>query len=124
MKTQLWAVLFSFVGTLIGAFGPIYLKRGSGMLNRESLHTFKQFIRSTIGNRALLIGITCYALGFIIYTISLSGADVSVLYPLGSVAYIWVTILSKIILGEHITRLKIAGVICIIAGAALVGLGS
>ncbi|MEK6849050.1 MAG: hypothetical protein AABY01_00610, partial [Nanoarchaeota archaeon] len=32
--------------------------------------------------------------------------------------------LSKIILGEHITRLKIAGVICIIAGAALVGLGS
>ncbi len=124
MKTQLWAVLLSFVGTFIGAFGPIYLKRASTKLTRESFMSVKKFIGSTIGSFSLVVGLGCYAIGFVLYTITLTGADVSVIYPIGAVAYMWVILLSKLILGEHITRLKVAGVILIIAGAALVGFGS
>ncbi len=103
------ATLFCMVGiTLIGAFGSFFLKLGSSNL--------KNTVVSFILNRNLIIGIGLYTISTGLYIVLLKKADLSLLYPLTSLSYVWVIILSKILLKEHIGKNKIAGTTLIICG--------
>ena len=124
METQLWALGILLLSTVVGAGGPILLKQASNRLNREAFASITKFFGATAFNFKLVFGIGLYAVGLILYIIALAGADLSVLYPLVSLAYIWVCILSVIVLKEKMTALKWSGVLLIVAGAVLVGLGS
>ena len=116
MQTQMWAIALVISATFIGAIGPILLKRGSG---RFSLNPFAQ-----IKNRSLIGGIFFYVLSSLLFIPALRGGDLSVLYPLVSVSYIWVSLLSVKFLGEKMGALKWIGVFLIIVGVSLIGLGS
>ncbi|MBI4147954.1 multidrug transporter [Candidatus Woesearchaeota archaeon] len=116
MATQLWAVGLVLLGTLVGSIGPILLKKGSG---RFSFNPFAQ-----LRNRALLGGILFYVLSSLIFIPALRGGELSVLYPLVSVGYIWVSLLSMKFLHEKMGGLKWLGIFLIIIGVSLIGLGS
>jgi drug/metabolite transporter (DMT)-like permease len=124
MATQLWAIGFVVAATFIGAFGPIFLKKATCKLNREALASVFGLLRATLGNVNLVLGIGLYALGLILYLFGLRGADLSVLYPLNSLSYVWVSTFSVVMLREKMTFQKWSGVALIIIGALLVGLGS
>ena len=124
MQTQWWAIVLVFICTVIGSFGPIFVKIGAKRLNRASFQHFGVFIRSTLGNLPLAAGIGFYGVAFLVYLAALRGGDLSVIYPLVALNYIWVSLLSIWILKEQMTRQKWLGVVFIIAGAVLVGLGS
>jgi uncharacterized membrane protein len=81
-------------------------------------------IRATAGNFPLILGLFFYGISFIIYIFALSGSDLSVVYPLVSLSYVWVCLLSVKMLGERMSASKWVAVLLIISGAALVGLGS
>ncbi len=114
--TQLWAVALVIFATLIGSIGPILLKKGSG---RFSLNPFAQ-----IKNRALIGGIGFYVLSSLLFIPALRGGELSVLYPLVSVSYIWVSLLSVKFLSEKMGSLKWTGILLIIVGVSLIGMGS
>lgn len=116
MATQLWAVELVVLGTLVGAFGPILLKRGSA--------AFGLSIRSLLKNYNLLAGIFLYGLSSIIFIPALRGGDLSVLYPIVSVNYIWVSLLSVKFLNEKMNSFKWVGIGLIIVGVSLIGLAS
>ena len=124
MQTQWWAIVLVLICTIIGSFGPILIKIGSKKLNRASFAHIGAFIRSTLGNLPLVAGIGFYGIAFLVYLAALRGGDLSVIYPLVSLNYIWVSLLSVKILKEHMTGKKWVGVGLIILGAVLVGLGS
>lgn len=124
MATALWAIGLVLFATIIGAFGPIFLKKGTDKLNRNVFSSLKGFLKATIGNGNLVFGISFYSASFVIYILALRGGDLSVIYPLVSLSYVWVSILSIWILKEHMNSIKWSGVLFIILGAALVGLGS
>ncbi len=115
MATQLWAVGLVLFGTIIGAMGPIYFKKASLQI--------KLSIKSLF-NTNLILGIGCYALGTITFIPALKGGDLSVLYPLVSVVYIWVSLLSVKFLNEKMNKMKWLGIGLIIGGVALIGLGA
>ncbi|MBI4017144.1 MAG: multidrug transporter [Candidatus Aenigmarchaeota archaeon] len=116
MATQLWAAALVIVATLIGSVGPILLKKGAG---RFSLNFFSQF-----KNRALIGGVFFYVISSLIFIPALRGGELSVLYPLVSVSYIWVSLLSVKFLNEKMGALKWVGILCIIIGVSMIGLGS
>lgn len=68
------------------------------------------------------MGLFCYAVGLFIGIVALRFGDLSVLYPLSSTTYIWVTLLSKYKLKENINFFKILGIGSIIFGVYLIGL--
>jgi multidrug transporter EmrE-like cation transporter len=113
---ELWAAGLVVLTTLIGSFGPIFLKKASAEF---SLNPFK-----VIKNKELVIGIFFYAMGTVLFIPALKGGELSVLYPLVSLAYVWVALLSKFMLKENINALKWAGILLIIIGVSLIGLGS
>ncbi|MBI3026969.1 EamA family transporter [Candidatus Woesearchaeota archaeon] len=116
MATQLWAIGLVISATLIGAFGPILLKKASAKRLSK--------LSSLATNYPLFGGVALYATGTLLFIPALKGGDLSVLYPLVSVAYIWVSLLSVKFLGEKMNKVKWLGIILIIIGVAFIGIGS
>jgi drug/metabolite transporter (DMT)-like permease len=80
------------------------------------------FKLSGSGRRVLWIGL---GLGFfaaetLIYSGALTLLDVGTAYPLGSLSFIAVAVLSQVFLGERVSRQRWIGVVLILVGAGLV----
>lgn len=116
MATQLWAIGLVILATLIGAFGPILLKKASAKRLSK--------LSSLMTNYPLFGGVTLYGIGTVLFIPALKGGDLSVLYPFVALAYVWVSFLSVKFLGEKMNRLKWVGIALIIVGVSFIGLGS
>ncbi len=116
MATQLWAIGLVISATLIGAFGPILLKKASaGKLSS---------IKSLMKNYALFGGVSLYAISTLLFIPALKGGELSVLYPFVALVYIWVSLLSVKFLGEKMNMVKWIGILMIILGVTFIGFGS
>ena len=116
MAAQLWAIGLIALATLIGAFGPILLKKASA----KKLSSINELAK----NYYLLGGVALYGIGTALFIPALKGGDLSVLYPFVALAYIWVSLLSVKFLGEKMNKLKWIGIILIIVGVSFIGIGS
>ncbi len=116
MATQAWAIGLVILATLVGAFGPILLKKASSKKLSK--------ISELATNYSLFGGVALYALGTLLFIPALKGGDLSVLYPFVALSYVWVSLLSVKFLGEKMNKLKWIGIALIIIGVSFIGLGS
>jgi uncharacterized membrane protein len=116
VTTELWAVGLVLIGCVVGAFGPIFLKRASDSISLNILKLIK--------NWNLIIGVACYGFGTIVFIPALKGGDLSVLYPLVAVSYVLVCLYSIKMLKEKMNTLKWIGIALIMVGVMFIGLGS
>lgn len=114
--TSLFAILLVLVATIIGAFGALFLKYGAEKLTRSDNWTFI--------NKRLVLGVFFYGLSSIFFLIALKNGELSVLYPITSLSYVWISLLSIRMLGEKMNFLKWLGIAAILAGVSLIGFGS
>jgi multidrug transporter EmrE-like cation transporter len=76
-----------------------------------------------IGKKSwIVIGISCFMCEAIAWTMVLRLLDVSIAYPLGSLSFVGIVLLSRLFLKERLSRQRWAGVILILCGTGLVGL--
>lgn len=68
------------------------------------------------------LGVAAYGVEILLYTLALHFLDVSVAFPLGSLCFVGVAVLSRFLLGERVGRVRWLGVACILAGAVCVTL--
>ena len=115
METQAWAVGLILGSTIIGSFGSLLFKKGADKLSLS--------VSALLRNWMIPAGFILYVLSAALFVYALQGGELSVLYPLVSLAYIWMCLLSMRFLGERMNRLKWAGVAFIVAGVALIGVG-
>ena len=115
MATELWAIATVLFATIIGSFGALYFKIGSETISID--------IKKLIKNHKLILGFLFYGISSIFFVISLSGGELSALYPVSAVSYVWVCLLSMKFLNEKMNKLKWLGIIIIIIGITFIGLG-
>ncbi len=77
-----------------------------------------------ITNVPLFAGLAIYGLGAVLMIVALKHGELSVLYPLISLSYVWVAVLSVILFGEQMNPLKLAGIVVIMAGVGVLGRGA
>ncbi|HEY9775240.1 MAG TPA: SMR family transporter [Planktothrix sp.] len=82
----------------------------------------KTSVKGSTGKMWLTLGVICFTLNAVAWTFVLRLLDVSVAYPLGSLSFVMVAILSKFLLRENVTKKRWAGVCLILCGTAFVGL--
>lgn len=108
------SVLLVFLCTLIGATAQILLKIGANQLIGSNP------IRMLM-NPWIFAGYALYGMstGFLI--LALRKGQLSLLYPVISLTYVWVTILSLIIFRESMNPYKVIGLAVVMAGVAILG---
>jgi len=109
------SMLLVFASSLIGSFGAVFLKMGATQLNGSLL----SFL-----NKRLILGVALFLGSSVFYALGIKGGQLSVLYPMVSLGYIWTVIWSKLFFNESFTRQKFAGLGLILVGVLFVGLGS
>lgn len=113
MITKLVAVLFVLISTFTGAYSSILIKRGSSTFNLSF---------SVLKNKNVIFGLILYGIGAIFFIIALKYVDLSILYPITSLTYVWISLLSIKLLKEKFNFWKWLGIISIIIGVSLLGL--
>lgn len=108
MKAEITGVLLVVVAVAIESAAQLFLKIGA--------------TSPTAPKRWIGLGALAYGAEILVYTIALHFLDVSVAFPLGSLCFVGVAVLSKIFLGESVGRVRWVGVGCILAGAVCVTL--
>ena len=109
------SILLVFAASVVGSFGAVFLKRGSSGLNG----TLMGFL-----NRDLLVGVALYLGSSVFYALGLKGGQLSVLYPMVSLGYVWTLIWARIFFKESFSQQKFAGLALILLGVIFVGMGS
>jgi multidrug transporter EmrE-like cation transporter len=117
---ELWAVALVVVACFVGSFGPILIKKGTATLHRQGGIVKSLFAAAT--NVKLVAGICVYGISQVLFVPALRGGDLSILYPLVAVGYVFVSIWAVVLLKERMTVLKWAGIFMVLVGVTLVGL--
>jgi multidrug transporter EmrE-like cation transporter len=120
-----------FFCTLIGAFAQMLIKQGTGQLGArvtllDLAHQptlFLRFCMGVIGNGKLFVGYLCYGVNTFLVALALKGRELSRLYPIIALTYVWVAVLSLYLLpDEHMNFFKAVGIAFVVGGVSLLGL--
>ena len=109
------SMLLVFAASVIGSFGAVFLKLGAAKITGSPL----SFL-----NSRLITGVSLFLSSSVFYALGIRGGQLSVLYPMVSLGYIWTLIWSKIFFHESFTREKFVGLALILLGVFFVGLGN
>ena len=117
MKTKLWAIALVFFFTFLTSAAQILYKMAAERLVFDAI--------GLLTNWPLIIGGVLYIISAALMMISFKGGELSVLYPLIALSYVWVSLLSPLFFpSDSMNPLKWAGIIVILLGVSFVGVGS
>ena len=105
------------LSTISGAVAQILLRFGAESLGEGGLV-------GLLTNFPLMGGYTCLAMNVVRVVLAFRGGQLSVLYPIIALTYVWVAILSPMYFPDVITNSQIAVLALIIAGVSFIGAGS
>ncbi len=72
----------------------------------------------------LFLGYSLYALSMVLLVVALRHGELSAVYPVIALTFVWVTILSAAVFGDKMNAAKLAGIALICGGVAALGAGS
>jgi drug/metabolite transporter (DMT)-like permease len=104
-RTPIWAMLLVAFCTLLLAAAQILMKQG---LRSEAV-------------LVILLGFILQAVAGLFITFSLKHGDLSVLYPIVALGFIWVAMAGAMLFGETLHARQYAGIAMIIIGVSLIG---
>jgi drug/metabolite transporter (DMT)-like permease len=104
-----------FVFTFLGAAAQVLMKTGMQQHDPK--------LWNYITSVPLFCGYFLYGLGAVLFTVALRDGELSILYPVISLTYVWVTLLSAPLFHEKINAYKLVGIAAIMSGVAVLGRG-
>jgi len=113
--TERRAVALVFVCTVLNAAAQLLFKRASGH--------FSLNLMDDVTNVWLIGGLLLYGGFTLAMVLALRQGELSMLYPIISLSYVWVTLLSYTVLHEKPNMPKTVGIVLIVVGVAVLGRG-
>ncbi len=105
-----------FCCTILGAAAQVLMKTGANHLVHPGLVGMAT-------NLPLMGGYCLYGISTLLLVLALKDGELSLLYPVIALTYVWVTVLSFLIFHDDINPWKLAGIVLIVAGVAVLGKG-
>ena len=110
---------------LASSLGDVFIAKGMkrvGEISTLRLRELALIGKGMVRNAAFLLGILCLAISFCAFLAVLSWADLSFISPATSLSFVLATLGAKLILKEHINRLRWFGTVLVCLGVALISL--
>lgn len=115
------AALIVLACTLMVGAAQVLIKLGANSLGAHA--GLEKTLLGIFTIPQLFAGYCLYGIFAVLLIYALRHGELSVLYPLISLGYVWVSILSVLVFHETMNPMKIAGLAIIIAGVAVLGFG-
>lgn len=105
------SVVLAVISSFLGATGMLFFKLGS---KKASLR-----VMDWLTNWKVMLGILLYFTALLALIISMKSGDLSIVYPIYALSYIWVALFSKRFLNEKISLINWLGFAIIMVGVSL-----
>jgi len=115
LATKISAIIMMIICTALTSVAQVLYKKG--------MSYFQFDIISIITNYHLLSGFLLYGIGAVIMIYAFKTGEVTVLYPIIALSYIWVSLLAMYFFQEMMNLYKWVGVIFICIGIIFIGFG-
>ncbi|HUJ23690.1 MAG TPA: EamA family transporter [Bryobacteraceae bacterium] len=115
--TQRQSIFLVFCCTILGAAAQMLMKFGLRHLSRPGLLGY-------ITSVPLFGGLCLYGLNTVLLIFALRDGELSILYPIIALTYVWVTVLSVLLFHDLLNLPKIIGIAVVVIGVAVMGRGS
>jgi multidrug transporter EmrE-like cation transporter len=102
--------------TILGAAAQILMKSGANQIVHPGLV-------GLVTNLPLMAGYALYGLSTVLLVLALKDGELSLLYPVIALTYVWVTVLSIMVFHDRVNPFRMAGVAIIVIGVAVLGRG-
>jgi drug/metabolite transporter (DMT)-like permease len=122
-KTMIKLLLILCVGLVFESTGVILLKKGMtqiGDLNGVTADEIFRVCKAGATNPQILLGVFFEALFFACLLILMSKSEISFLWPLTALSFVFATFAAMWFLGERVSSIRWIGVILIMIGAAFI----
>jgi len=105
-----------FCCTILGAAAQVLMKTGAN-------HMAQPGLLGMVTNLPLMAGYCLYGLSTLLLVLALKDGELSLLYPVIALTYVWVTVLSFLIFHDDINLWKLLGIVLIVSGVTVLGKG-
>jgi drug/metabolite transporter (DMT)-like permease len=110
--------------TILGAIAQILIKVGMSPAHLDIAgKSFVPLVLAVITDLPLVAGYACYGLFTVAMVLALREGELSKLFPIIALTYVWVTLLSYWLLKDSPNWYKNAGIAIIVLGVAILGQG-
>jgi len=117
-------MMLVLLAAFIGSFGGVFLKSGAGQVREGLVYLFISK-EPPFFNWRLATGVALFLLSSYFFVLGIRPpGELSVLYPMVSLGYIFTLVWSRIFFKEPLTQVKFFGLFLIVLGVVFVGLGS
>jgi drug/metabolite transporter (DMT)-like permease len=113
------SVLLVAMCTVFGAAAQMLIKAGANQL--PHVVGVLPNVLAMATNLELVAGYSLYGISTVLLVVALKHGELSLLYPVIALTYVWVAILSIMVFHEDMNPLRAAGVIVIVIGVAILG---
>ena len=108
--------------TFLNAIAQVCFKKGAGSL--EVHPSLIEAALAIITRPILFSGYALLGISTVLFVLALRKGELSLLFPVFTLGYVWVTVLSAVLFQESMNVFKISGVGVIICGVAILGSAS
>lgn len=117
MKTKPWAIALVVFFTFLTSAAQILYKMAAQHLSLNFM--------ALVTNLPLILGGILYIISAILMIIAFKGGEISVLYPIIALSYVWVSLASPSLFPQDsMNQTKWFGILFIIGGVTFIGVGS
>jgi drug/metabolite transporter (DMT)-like permease len=112
-----------FVGLVLESTGIVFLKKGMtqiGDMSRVNATEIARVVKAGVTNTYVLLGVFFEALFFACLLILMSGNEITFLWPMTSLTFVFSTIAAIMFLHERVSAMRWIGVILIMIGAGFI----
>ena len=118
-------IVLAWIGICISlaVLGQVFMKLGTKDIGGITIKKLlSKDIFSIFFNKYIFPGLIFYAIGWFLWLVVLSQAELSYAYPFFALSYAIIAIVSWLFLGETMSLLKATGILLIIIGAILLNI--
>jgi drug/metabolite transporter (DMT)-like permease len=111
------------IGLVFESAGVVLLKKGMttvGDVKKVTAAEILRVVKAGATNPQILLGVFFEALFFLSLLILMNESDISFLWPMTGLSFVFATIAAMLFLGERPSAVRWAGVVLIMIGAALI----
>jgi multidrug transporter EmrE-like cation transporter len=112
------SLLLVFLCTVVGAAAQMLIKEGATTVKQPG---FLGAVIAMLTNPPLFAGYCLYGLNTILMVLALKDGELSLVYPVIALTYVWVELVSIFVFHEPMNVFKAIGITVIVAGVAVLG---